>query len=394
MSVGVTMAARPLGANPMPSHRIDLRADVGQLLVVGFDGVTLADATRRALARGERAGTIFFRRNLPSMDALRDLSREVDLAMASAGDGLLPIVALDQEGGRVTRLAAPFPVLPPMRVLGRAGAETVERAGEIVGRGLAHLGVTMNFAPVLDVDSNPMNPVIGDRAFSSDPRACAELGLAFARGLAQGGVLACGKHFPGHGDTSVDSHLDLPVLTHDRARLDAIELAPFVAACGGGIDSLMSAHVVCESIDPGVPATLSHRISTDLLRGELGFDGVLFSDDLEMRAIAAKHAPAESAVLAVRAGCDAVLVCRDESASAAAFDALLAEAERDETFRARIAEAARRVRTLRAAIRPRRVRALGSPPPWEDDSARRFIDGLGELANRPASFDPTEHGRT
>ncbi len=370
-----------------------LRADVGQILVVGFDGVTLAAATRAALERGERAGAIFFRRNLPGMDALRDLSAAVEAAASVASEGLPAIVAVDQEGGRVSRLEPPFPVLPPMRRLGGGGEAAALRAGEIVGRGLAHLGVTMNFAPVLDVDSNPDNPVIGDRAFASDPAACARLGLAFARGLVEGGVLACGKHFPGHGDTAVDSHLDLPRVAHDRARLDAVELVPFAAAAEAALDSLMSAHVVCESVDPGVPATLSPVISTGILRGDLGYRGVLFSDDLEMRAIAASYAPAESAVLAVRAGCDALLVCRDEAASAAAYDALVREAERDSIFRARVGEAAGRVRALRAAIPDRRRRALTRPPPWDVAADVAFVASLRE-PSRASGFDPTEQGRT
>jgi beta-N-acetylhexosaminidase len=377
---------------------VNLRADVGQLLLVGFDGETLAPLTRGALERGERAGVVLFRRNVPTFEATTGLCADVQLAARRGGADLPALVAIDQEGGRVTRLPAPFPKLPPMRVLAGGGVELVRDAARLVGRSLAHLGVNFDLAPVLDVDSNPANPVIGDRSFSRDPLACARLAVAFAEGLAAGGVLACGKHFPGHGDTSTDSHLALPVLDHDRARLDAVELVPFVAAVRSGMDSLMTAHVVCEAIDPGVPATLSRRLCTDLLRGELGFRGALLSDDLEMRAVAALHPPAESAILSVQAGCDAVLVCRDELAAEAAFASLLAEAERSPAFRGRVAEAAGRMRTLRrtAAERAPSVappRAGSAPAPWDEPEAQALMARALALGEVSSTFDPTEHGR-
>ncbi len=175
--------------------------------------------------------------------------------------------------------------------------------------------------------------------------------MAFARGLAAAGVAPCGKHFPGHGDTKTDSHLELPRVAHDRARLEAVELAPFRAAAAD-LPAFMSAHVVYDALD-SVPATLSRRIATELLRGELGFRGVLVSDDLEMRAIADTYGAGEAAVLAVEAGCDALLVCSKEDAQVQAVDALTRRAERDATFRARCEEASARVVALRRAFVPR-----------------------------------------
>jgi len=190
--------------------------------------------------------------------------------------------------------------------------------------------------------------------------------VAFLQGLQDGGVLACGKHFPGHGDTSVDSHLDLPVVTHDRARLEQIELPPFRAASGAGIASMMTAHVVCEALDPGVPATLSRAICASLLRAEIGFDGVLFSDDLEMAAIAARYPIEEAAVEAVWAGCDALLVCHDEDLQDRAHEALVKKAERERRFRDRCAE---------AVGRSLRVRRLAPPRPVADRAALAAIVG-------------------
>jgi beta-N-acetylhexosaminidase len=256
-----------------------------------------------------------------------------------------------------------------MRVLGEIGdLDLIRRAGRAVAVELAAVGFNLDFAPVLDVDSNPQNPVIGDRSFSRDPAVVARAGVAFFQGLREAGVLGCGKHFPGHGDTSVDSHFDLPVIAHDRARLDAVELVPFRAAAGAGIASMMTAHVVCEGLDPSVPATLSHKICTTLLRGEIGFWGVLFSDDLEMAAVAARYTVEESAVAAVRAGCDALLVCKSEDLADRAHEALVKEAEKDPAFRRRCAEAVERGLRVRRQAPPKPVtdgqelaKIIGSP---------------------------------
>lgn len=337
--------------------RLDLSLPelVGQLIVGGFEGEAPTPRFAAALAKGHRGGAILFRRNLPSIDVAAELCAAI---CDAAPRELPPFVGVDQEGGRVTRLPSPMTKLPAMRELVRAGdASFVEGAGRAVAVELAAIGFNLNFAPILDVDTNPANPIIGDRAFGTTPEAVSELALAFARGLAAGGVLACGKHFPGHGDTDVDSHLDLPVVRHDRARLEAVELAPFRAAAAAALPTLMTAHVVCEALDPGVPATLSRKICTTLLRDVVGYRGVLFSDDLEMKALADRMGYAESAVRAIDAGCDVVLVCKDEDAQDAAHEALVRHAERDAFFRARCEQAAMRGLEARRACPPRPLRA-------------------------------------
>jgi beta-N-acetylhexosaminidase len=234
-----------------------------------------------------------------------------------------------------------------MRTIGALGRPGLaRRAGATVGAELLPMGINVTFAPVLDVDSNPANPVIGDRSFGADPALVAEMGRAYVDGLQARGVLACGKHFPGHGDTHLDSHVDLPLVDHPRERLEAVELIPFrrTAALAG---AFMTAHVVYEGLDPGVPATLSHRIAKDLLRRELGFRGVLFSDDLEMKAIAARHSIEEAAVLAVRAGCDVLLICKDAELADRAHAALVREVDADDQFHTRCIEAAERSRSAR-----------------------------------------------
>jgi beta-N-acetylhexosaminidase len=315
----------------------------GQLIVGGFDGTSLPDEMRAALRDGRRAGVILFKRNITSVEQTHSLCSEI----AALSNARSPFIAIDQEGGRVRRLPPPCIELPPMRVLGDIGdARLVERAGAAVGAELAAIGFNVDFAPVLDVASNPQNPIIGDRSFAADPLRVSEMGGAFARGLEAAGVLACGKHFPGHGDTELDSHLDLPIVRAPRSVLAEREIAPF-RSLSGSLSSMMSAHVVYDALDPGVPATLSHRIATELLRDDLGFEGVLFSDDLEMRALADRHEVEETSVEAIHAGCDVLLICRQFDWQERAHAALVRRAERDLVFRDRCAEAIARTHAVR-----------------------------------------------
>lgn len=339
---------------------MSLRSSYGALVVGGFDGTSLPARFAARLAAGELGGAILFSRNVtPDVHQVAELCR----ALGAAATDVPPIVSVDQEGGRVARLKEGVVRLPPALALGRLSDAAIEAVARALGRDLAALGFSMDFAPVLDVHTNPQNPVIGDRAFSTEPDRAARAAIAFSRGLRVEGIAPCGKHFPGHGDTLLDSHLDLPRVTHDRARLDAVELAPFRAAARE-VPAMMSAHVVYDALD-AAPATLSRRVATELLRGELGFEGVLISDDLEMRAIAARYGAGDAAVLAVEAGCDALLVCKDEDAQLAAAEALDRRAERDPVFRARCDEAAARLTALRRAFPPRAPR-LPAPAPPDD----------------------------
>jgi beta-N-acetylhexosaminidase len=337
--------------------QIDLKpsALAGQLIVGGFAGTEPSPTFATELAAGHRAGAILFRRNLGSVSDAAELCRK--LRDLPPGD-LPPFIGVDQEGGRVVRLPAPALALPPMRELASFGdLELVHAAANAVGEELRAIGFNIDFAPVLDVNTEADNPVIGDRAFGSDARTVARFGVAFARGLQEARVLACGKHFPGHGDTRADSHLDLPVVRHDRARLDQVELPPFRAAAGAGIAALMTAHVVYEALDAGVPATMSRSICASILRAELGFEGVLFSDDLEMKAITAKWPVEHAAIEAVWAGCDALLVCSDEAAQARVHATLVREVEKSARFRERCVEAVGRSLRIRRLCPPRPVHA-------------------------------------
>ena len=325
----------------------------GQLLVVGYAGLEPAPELSAALEAGERAGVILFRRNIaPGLAGLEALQGTVARLARRCPPELPALVAIDEEGGRVARLGAPALALPPMRRLAAVGdLGLIERAAFAVARELRCLGVTMNFAPVVDVDTNPDNPIIGDRAFSHDPERVAECAEAYMRGLRAGGVASCLKHYPGHGDTLLDSHLALPTVAHDRARLEAVELVPFrrLAAVA---DSMMTAHVLYPALDPGRPATLSEPIASELLRGDIGFGGVLFSDDLEMRAMDGLGGFGASAIGAVRAGCDLLLVCSRADAQAEVHAALVEAIGTDEAFARRCRRAASRALALRRAFPP------------------------------------------
>jgi beta-N-acetylhexosaminidase len=352
----------------------------GQLIVGGFSGTELPAELSSELVAGRRAGVILFKRNLPDVETAHELSSVV---VDACPDELPPFIGVDQEGGRVARFGEPVLQLPPMRVLGGIGdRDLVQRAAAALAVELSAMGFNLDFAPVLDVDSNPKNPIIGDRSFGNDPDTVARLGRAFIRGLQEGGVLACGKHFPGHGDTKKDSHVDLPVVGRSKEQLDTVELPPFRAASHGGVAAMMTAHVVYEELDPGVPATLSRPICTGLLRTELGFGGVLFSDDLEMRALSDRYSIEQSAVAAVRAGCDALLICSDLALQQRAHAALVEKADSDDSFRSRCSEAVARSLSARRQTPARPVPSVEQlRAALESDEARAVLE---EIAARTA----------
>jgi beta-N-acetylhexosaminidase len=224
----------------------------------------------------------------------------------------------------VARLREGFTPLPPMRAVGAVGsAALAKQLGGVIARELRAVGFDMNYAPVLDVDTNPRNPVIGVRSFGTTPELVSQLGVALAEGLQEAGVAACGKHFPGHGDTDQDSHLALPRLPHDLERLERVELAPFAAAARAGVAALMTAHVIFEPVDAAFPATMSRGVIAGILRQKLGYDGLVISDDLEMRAIRDHFGVEEGMVLGLGAGVDHFLCCESTELAHRAIDAVV-----------------------------------------------------------------------
>ena len=323
----------------MPSA---IRRDVGQLLIGSLPGTTITPELRSLAREFSLGGIILFGRNIEAPEQVAELSLDIQ-ALASE----LPLwVSVDQEGGRVARLKAPFTEWPPMAALGRSGSiELARRFAAALAAELRAVGITLDYAPVLDIHTNPKNPVIGDRALAEDAESVARLGAAIVSGLQNNGVAACGKHFPGHGDTSVDSHLDLPLVEHPPDRIRRVECVPFREAIRAGVAFIMTAHVLVPSLDEEKPATLSSRIVQSILRDELGFGGVVLSDDLEMKAVAKTYSVPDAAVEAVAAGCDGLLVCSGNvDVQAATLEALVYAVEAGRIPYKRLEDALTRLR--------------------------------------------------
>lgn len=358
-----------------------LERDCARLFVVGFPGQAVGPELATLIHDGV-LGAVLFSRNIGSPEETAALVAEL-----KRGAGRPFLLSVDQEGGRVARLrGAPFTALPPMRELGlKRDPGLAFRVGRLLAYELRAVGIDWDFAPVLDVDTNPANPVIADRALGGEAEQVASLGVALARGLEEGGVASCGKHFPGHGDTHQDSHLTLPVLAHSLERLRAVELVPFRRYAQAGLASLMTAHVRFFAFGEELPATMSRRLLTDLLRGELGFRGVCVSDDLEMKAISDHMGVEEATVEGARAGIDVFLVCESADVQRRCLEALVHAVEAGHVSRQRIAEAHQRIDALLARFAhptATGVAVLGSP------EHRRLAEGLS--SDGPAGRDPTE----
>jgi len=326
------------------SHR-ELRRHAGRLAIIGFSGHTVPVELREIVDEFDLAGVIYFARNIGEPRQVAELSREV----ASLARDWPLWISVDQEGGRVARLKAPFTEWPPMHVLGRSGDTALaERFAAALAAELRAVGINLDYTPVLDVHTNPKNPVIGDRALATDAPAVARLGSAIIRVLQSHGIAACGKHFPGHGDTSVDSHEDLPVVEHGLDRLHATELVPFKAAIAEDVATIMTAHVLAPAIDARQPASLSKTIVDGLLKKALGFGGVVISDDLGMKAISKTRSLPEATVEAIVAGCDAVLMCNSTvDDQIAAIEAIVKAAEQGTIAMKRLDDAFARQRRVK-----------------------------------------------
>jgi beta-N-acetylhexosaminidase len=298
-----------------------------QRLILGFEGTGLPAALRGFVREAPPAGFILFARNIEEAAQVRELNREL-LGLLPAS--LPPLLSVDQEGGRVLRIRDTQ--WPPMRWLGNADDPglTEQVAAAMAGE-LAAMGFNLDWAPVADVDSNPKNPVIGDRSFSPDPEIVARHVLAFLDGLHGAGLMGSVKHFPGHGDTSVDSHLDLPVVEKELPDLEQCELLPFRQAVAAGVEIVMTAHVVFPEWDEDNPATMSERILRGWLRERLGHTGVVVSDDMEMGAIRGRFALVQQLDLACRATVDLFLCCKSLDLQVEAWETLIKLAEDDPT---------------------------------------------------------------
>jgi len=338
-----------------PEH---LESRLGELMIVGLPGTDLSPDVEAELLRIKPSGVILFAANLTDADQTARLARAVQQTL---GTPELPaIVSADEEGGMVSQLSGFWEVAPSARsVASSGGPPLVKDLAQRTSRRLLMLGINMNFAPVLDIDSNTANPVIGVRSFGATPSLVTAAGRAAIEGMLAAGIIPVVKHFPGHGDTSLDSHVELPVVSADEAKMNLRELRPFEAAVNWGVPVVMTAHVLVPAFepDPKRPATISSRVVTDLLRGRMRFGGVVITDALEMAGATSIAPYGEVAVRAIEAGCDLLLYSKLTPGPQEALVALREALRSGRLTEERVQASLDRIRGLRAASAAR-------PHPW------------------------------
>lgn len=319
---------------------------VGQMLMGGFHGLTAPDYFLEWLREGRLGGVILFARNVQDPVQLAALTRSLH---AAAAHPLL--IAIDQEGGTVTRMRHPFSESPGAMALASITHDRehhTQQASAVLGREMAAMGINWTFAPAVDISYNAANPTVGTRSFGRDPEDVAQMAAAAVRGFQSGGAAACAKHFPGLGDTATDTHLDLPRLSTAVEHLVAYDLLPYRAAVQAGVASIMTTHTIFEQLDTQHPATLSEPIISRLIRDELGFNGVVTTDCMEMKAVDRYYGVDQSAVMAANAGVDVILFSHTQHKQAAAYDALLAAVRDGRVSEATVDAAVRRISAMKA----------------------------------------------
>jgi beta-N-acetylhexosaminidase len=296
---------------------------VGQLLFIGIKGKTLTQDDAEFIITNNIGGVILFARNIESPEQVHALCTQIQAVRHKTRDKLPLFIGIDQEGGRVARLKAPFTLWPPLAEIGKLDSTSVAfKFAMNMGTELKAVGVNTDFAPCVDVYTNPKNTVIGDRALSSDPEQVAKLASALVRGYIKSGIIPCAKHFPGHGNTLIDSHDDLPVENATLERLKEVELVPFKKVFRARLDMVMTAHIKFPQIDPEFPATLSEKFIKNILREDLRYRGLVVTDDLGMGALAKHFSVEEIAVRALQAGCDILMFCNKFDDQKVALEAI------------------------------------------------------------------------
>lgn len=369
-------------------RRMTLEQKVGQVFMLGFDGVRLNPGNRALVSDLRLGGVTLFARNVESAQQLQQLTRDLQ----AIADPVPLFVSIDQEGGLVVRMTEQqgATVFPGEMSLGASGdASLTRRVAEASARELQALGINMNLAPVVDVNTNPANPVIGIRSFGGDPGLVSTLATATIEGQRSVGIASVAKHFPGHGDTSVDSHLDLPLVPYPMSRLESVELEPFRAAIRAGVDGVMTAHLVVPAVEPNpdIPATLSRAVLTGLLREKLGYPGLILTDALDMGAILRDRTAAQAAVQAFEAGADMLLIAgitqEDRNRLGEGPRALLEAVQNGRISQARLDESVLRVLEAKA----KRGLLAGTQPAGD-------LSIVGSAANRALAQEAANRGAT
>jgi beta-N-acetylhexosaminidase len=363
----------------MPGSVDELTLDeqIGQLLMVGFPGTTPSPELVELIQKHHVGNIVLFSRNVESARQLRALTSSLQELARESGQRAPLLIAIDQENGMVQRLGTDATLFPGNMALGAVGEEqSAYDVALAAGLELRALGVNLNLAPVVDVNNNPANPVIGVRSFGENPRQVARLASAEIRGYQSAGVATCIKHFPGHGDTATDSHLAMPVVPYDMERLERIELVPFKSGIATGTDAVMTAHIYFPALagENQLPATLSPAVIRLLLREQLGFSGVIMTDCLEMNAVSETVGVAKGAVLAQQAGNDLILISHRYDRQLAGIEAIKAAIQAGEISPAQIRQSAERVLVLKARIQSREQAQPATPSlEWVGCQAHRRL---------------------
>nr|WP_295901426.1 beta-N-acetylhexosaminidase [uncultured Bdellovibrio sp.] len=297
---------------------------IGQHFFIGVSGHALTADEKKFIVENNIGGVCLFGRNVADPKQVHDLCAEIQSLRHKQVDKAPLFIGIDMEGGRVHRLKPPFTVWPPLRTLGDLDAPTVSfHFANKMGQELKSVGINLDFAPCVDVFTNPANTVIGDRSISSDPEMVAKHASALVRGYIKSDIITCAKHFPGHGNTVIDSHEDLPVENVDMARLESCELIPFKKTFKARVDMVMTSHIKFPKIDPEWPVTLSETFIQKIIRDECRYRGLIITDDLGMKAMTKHYGIEEVPVRALRAGVDLLLYCNDPEVPPQAFEAVL-----------------------------------------------------------------------
>ncbi len=325
---------------------MSLDEKIGQLVIVGLDGYEADEHARQMIEEYRVGGFILFTSNIQNSNQMLELLNS--LKSINRANKVPLFLSVDEEGGRVSRLPDEFLKIPSNNVIGKLNNSSVShQVGSIIGEELKSFGMNMDFAPVLDINSNPKNPIIGDRAFGIGPNLVSKLGVQTMKGLQSQNIIPVVKHFPGHGDTSTDSHVGLPRVNNDLKRLRSFELKPFARAIENGAEAVMVAHILLPKIDPDNPASFSKTIITDVLRSEMNYDGVVITDDFTMGAIVKNYNIGKAAVKSILAGSDIVLVCHDFEKQKAVISALKNAAQSGQLTMDRIDRSVTRILKLK-----------------------------------------------
>lgn len=348
-SLPASPSSAPDGSNDAITRQIagmTLEQKIGQMLLAGIDGREQGSEARRMIAEDQIGGIILYKDNISSLKSMVSLIN--DLKESNSSNDIPLFMSVDQEGGKVSRMPEEYAVMPGNSRVGAADSpESARMMGSLLARQVQSAGFNMNFAPVLDINSNPDNPVIGDRSFGNTAELVTRLGIAEMQGIAGEGVIPVIKHFPGHGDTSVDSHLELPVVNKSAAQLARLEWLPFQSAVKDGADAVMIAHILYPQLDPDKPASLSADIISGLLREQMGFGGVVITDDMTMGAITDHYTLPAAAVDTVLAGSDILLIAHGYSNEQKVRAALLDSVHNGVISEARIDQSVQRILELK-----------------------------------------------